>query len=62
MTDLQQDSSSPDFRTWNPFVLADFAKDAFHQMKNDAGTIEQLRLDLKDAMKLARLNYKDDWK
>ena len=45
----------PNFKTWNPQVLADFARDAFLQMKRDAEAIEQLRQDNKDLSKQLRM-------
>lgn len=54
-------ATTPSFSTWGQETLADFARDAFTQMLQDRGVIEQLRLDLKDAMKELR-KYQDDWR
>lgn len=55
------DLSKPTFPTWRREVLDQFASELWdcHQQLHD--TVEQLRLDLKDAMKELR-KYQDDWK
>jgi hypothetical protein len=48
MTDL------PNFAAWNHETLANFALEAYLRMQAQQEAIEQLRGDLKDAMKLVR--------
>jgi len=43
-----------DFKTWSQESLADFARDAFKRINEQDETIDQLRQDLSDAMKLLR--------
>ena len=42
------------FKTWSQESLADFARDAFKRINEQDETIDQLRQDLSDAMKLLR--------
>jgi len=48
MTDL------PNFAAWNHETLAKFASEAYQRMQEQQEAIEQLRGDLKDAMRLVR--------
>ena len=49
-----------DFKTWSQESLADFARDAFKRINEQDETIDQLRQDLSDAMKLLReLNHQE---
>ena len=68
MIDLQQDkpthckvvsANKPAFSTWEPTVLAELTHDLWDNNIALREANEQLRLDLKDAMKLARINYKE---
>jgi hypothetical protein len=43
-----------DFKMWSQESLADFARDAFKRINEQDETIDQLRQDLSDAMKLLR--------
>ena len=43
-----------DFKTWSQESLANFAKESFDRMEEQEETIEQLRQDFSDAMKLLR--------
>ena len=43
-----------DFKAWSQDSLANFAKESFNRMKEQEKTIEQLRQDFSDAMKLLR--------
>lgn len=45
----------PNFAAWSNENLAQFAKDSYVRMQEQQETIEQYRLDLKDAMKIIRL-------
>lgn len=56
-------NDKPNFAAWSLENLAKFASDAYERMRVQEEAMEQMRLDLKDAMKLARQQYnKDDWK
>jgi len=44
----------PNFAAWNHKTLAKFALDSYLRMQAQQEAIEQLRGDLKDAMKLVR--------
>jgi hypothetical protein len=59
--DEMNDLNKPTFPTWKREVLDQFTSELwdYHQALQD--TVEQLRLDLKDAMKELR-KYQDDWK
>lgn len=54
----------PNFAAWSIPTLVSFAQDAYVRMQEQEGAIEQLRLDLKDAMRMLRERNKqeDDWK
>lgn len=47
-------TDTPNFAAWNNANLANFAKDSYLQLKKQDEAIQQLRLDLKDAMKVVR--------
>jgi hypothetical protein len=44
----------PDFQSWKPETLAEFAKDAYAKMQEQADQIMQLQQDLKTAMEAYR--------
>lgn len=44
----------PQFELWNPETVVQFAKDAVVRMNEQEEAIEQLRADLRDAMRLLR--------
>ncbi len=48
----------PNFAAWSNENLANFAKDAYVRMQQQDAALAQLRLDLKDAMKIARQQNK----
>ena len=51
----------PNFATWQHDTLAKFASEVYTRLQDEQAANEQLRLDLKDAMKLARIqNMKDN--
>jgi hypothetical protein len=53
----------PNFAAWSHTNLANFASDAYDRLQEQEFALEQIRLDLKDAMKLVRQQFnKDDWK
>lgn len=65
MTHAQQNRpDAPNFAAWSIPTLVSFAQDAYVKMQEQEGAIEQLRLDLKDAVRLLRERNKqeDDWK
>lgn len=47
-------NQKPDFATWHHETLARFASDAYDHMVEQDAALEQLRSDLRDAMKLLR--------
>tara|TARA_R110000868_G_scaffold146931_11_gene368032 strand:- start:3064 stop:3231 length:168 start_codon:yes stop_codon:yes gene_type:complete len=51
----------PNFAAWNQETLAKYAGEQYTQNVELRGALEQVRLDLKDAMKELR-KYQDDWK
>jgi hypothetical protein len=54
---------TPNFAAWSREELAAFSAAAYLRMQAQDAALEQLRLDLKDAMKLLRDNIVgDDWK
>lgn len=63
--DPQTKRDMPNFGAWNFSTLVSFAQEAYTRMCEQEAAIEQLRLDLKDAVKLLRERNKteeDDWK
>lgn len=48
------ENDTPNFAAWSNENLANFAKDSYLQMKKQDEALQQLRLDLKDAMKAVR--------
>lgn len=53
----------PTFAAWQTDNLVRFAQDAYVRMQEQEEAIAQLRLDLKDAMKMLRAQHmEDDWK
>lgn len=58
---MKQHRETPDFASWEHDTLAKFARDCYLRLQDEQAANEQLRLDLKDAMKLARIqNMKDN--
>jgi hypothetical protein len=52
---------TPNFTTWQHDTLAKFATEVYTRLQDEQAANEQLRNDLKDAMKLARIeNMKDN--
>ncbi len=47
-------TNDPDFTTWQHETLASFARDAYGKLQRQDEEIQQLRLDLKDAIKAYR--------
>jgi hypothetical protein len=58
---MTQQQDTLNFAAWNHDTLAKFATEVYIRLKDEQAANEQLRLDLKDAMKLARIqNMKDN--
>jgi len=58
---MKHHQDTPEFSTWQHDTLAKFARDCYTRLQDEQRANEQLRLDLKDAMKLARIqNMKDN--
>lgn len=48
------------FETWQHATLAKFAADVYAKLQAEQAANEQLRLDLKDAMKIVRKYFLED--
>ena len=58
---MTEPADTPNFITWQLDTLAKFAAEVYARLQAEQAANEQLRLDLKDAMKLARIeNMKDN--
>ena len=58
---MNEPADYPNFATWQHDTLAKFAHEVYIRLQDEQAANEQLRLDLKDAMKLARIeNMKDN--
>jgi len=58
---MTQKRENPYLYTWEHANLAKFATEMYLRLQDEQAANEQLRLDLKDAMKLARIqNMKDN--
>ena len=58
---MTQKRETPYFYTWQHDTLAKFATEMYLRLQDEQAANQQLRLDLKDAMKLARIqNMKDN--
>jgi|APGre2960657404_1045060.scaffolds.fasta_scaffold189774_2 hypothetical protein len=58
---MKDQKDLPDFKTWRIDTLAQFAEECYLALVQEKDANEQLRLDFKDAMKLARtINLKDN--
>jgi hypothetical protein len=58
---MTKQRETPNFGTWQHDTLAKFATEVYIRLQDEQAANEQLRLDLKDAMKLARIeNMKDN--
>jgi ribosomal protein S20 len=51
---------TPNFATWQQDTLAKFAHEVYIRLQDEQAANEQLRLDLKDAMKLAHKQILED--
>jgi len=52
---MNQKRETPLFATWRHETLAKFATEVYLKLQDEQAANQQLRLDLKDAMKLARI-------
>jgi hypothetical protein len=58
---MNEPADQPNFSTWQHDTLAKFAAEVYIRLQDEQAANEQLRMDLKDAMKLARIeNMKDN--
>ena len=58
---MTKQRETPNFATWQHDTLAKFATEVYIRLQDEQAANEQLRMDLKDAMKLARIeNMKDN--
>jgi hypothetical protein len=58
---MTEPSDNPNFSTWQLDTLAKFAAEVYARLQAEQAANEQLRLDLKDAMRMARIqNMKDN--
>jgi len=51
---MTQPADQPNFSTWQHDTLAKFAAEVYAKLQAEQEANEQLRIDLKDAMKMAR--------
>ena len=58
---MTKQRETPNFASWQHDTLAEFATECYTRLQDEQAATEQLRLDLKDAMKLARIqNMKEN--
>jgi len=57
---MKQHRETPDFKTWQLDTLAKFATEVYIRLQDEQAANEQLRLDIKDAMKLAHKQILED--
>jgi hypothetical protein len=58
---MTKQRETPNFTTWQHDTLARFATECYIRLQDEQEANEQLRRDVKDAMKLARIeNMKDN--
>ena len=57
---MTKQRETPNFATWQHDTLAKFAHEVYIRLQDEQAANEQLRLDLKDAMKLAHKQILDD--
>jgi hypothetical protein len=55
-----QQLDTPNFSTWQHDTLAKFAAEVYAKLQAEQAANEQLRLDLKDAMMMARKQILED--
>jgi hypothetical protein len=57
---MTKQRETPNFATWQHDTLAKFAHEVYIRLQDEQAANEQLRLDLKDAMKLAHKQILED--
>jgi hypothetical protein len=57
---MTKQRETPNFASWQHDTLAEFATEVYTRLQDEQAATEQLRLDLKDAMKLARIQNMND--
>jgi hypothetical protein len=57
---MTEPADTPNFSNWQHDTLAKFAADCYTRLQAEQAANEQLRLDLKDAMKLLRAALKEN--
>jgi hypothetical protein len=58
---MTQPTDHPNFAAWRHDTLAKFASEVYARLQEEQAANEQLRLDFKEAMQLARIqNMKDN--
>lgn len=58
---MKQHRETPNFASWEHDTLAKFATECYLRLQDEQAANEQLRRDLKDSMKLARIqNMKEN--
>ena len=57
---MTKQRETPNFATWQHDTLAKFAAEVYAKLQAEQAANEQLRLDLKDAMRMARKQILED--
>jgi hypothetical protein len=57
---MTKQRETPNFTTWQHDTLAKFATEVYIRLQDEQAANEQLRMDLKDAMKLAHKQILED--
>ena len=57
---MTKQRETPNFATWQHDTLAKFATEVYIRLQDEQAANEQLRLDVKDAMKLAHKQILED--
>ena len=57
---MNEPADQPNFSTWQHDTLAKFASEVYAKLQAEQAANEQLRLDLKDAMRMARKQILED--
>jgi hypothetical protein len=57
---MKKQRETPEFASWEHNTLAKFARDCYIRLQDEQAANEQLRRDVKDAMKLAHKQILED--
>jgi hypothetical protein len=57
---MNKQRETPEFASWEHNTLAKFARDCYIRLQDEQAANEQLRRDVKDAMKLAHKQILED--